>query len=297
MKQFILCLTVLTIFSVNPTPADQITNDLFLHLRADVGVTKDGLNRVSSWQDQSGFGHHAAQGDSLGQPLFVDNVLNGKPVLRFDGLNDFFNLVGQVLTSQQYSIFAVVNDTSVGSGHREILSNWTIPNGITSVFFGTTRHTSGLPREARLTDDFGGGTDLQNPVQGVGEIVNPLDHFIFTGISQTSDALIFQDENLIASKGFAISARDFSPPYVVGRQGSHDGEYWQGDIAELLVYNAELTQTEWQQNWDFLEDKYFVATPPDPIPEPSSWVLMGIGVLGILGMSWLRRKKVAKQAE
>ena len=43
---------------------------------------------VSAWSDQSGNGNDMSQGNATYQPTWVDGVLNGKPVLRFDGAND-----------------------------------------------------------------------------------------------------------------------------------------------------------------------------------------------------------------
>lgn len=40
----------------------------------------------------------------------------------------------------------------------------------------------------------------------------------------------------------------------------------------------------------------FDSSAGNVIPEPSTWLLLGIGVLGIFGMSWLRRRVRAKQA-
>ena len=63
------------------------TSDLLLWLKSDTGV--DTLNgTVSRWHDQSSNGNEAIQTDLSRQPLLVGNILNGKPVLRFNGLHD-----------------------------------------------------------------------------------------------------------------------------------------------------------------------------------------------------------------
>ena len=67
---------IYTIPTILPSPT--------LWLRADAGVVKGGDNLVSEWQDQSGNGHHAEQTSHADKPLFVANVLNNLPVLRFD---------------------------------------------------------------------------------------------------------------------------------------------------------------------------------------------------------------------
>jgi Ca2+-binding RTX toxin-like protein len=230
--------------------AHPVTSDLSLWLRADIGITSDAAGRVSTWTDQSGANHHASQSTENQQPQLVSGGLNGKPLVRFNGQNAFFRVSGQVLTSQMFSIFAVVNDTrsSDDGSFREIFSNWTPTNSDTSVFFGTAQTN---PVRARLSDDFG-------EQEGVGVLEEPATHFIFTGISGTTDASIYQGETLLASKGAPLSTRNLSEPYVIGNQGDTLFEYWQGDIAELLVYNRELSEEERQQNWAYLQEKYFL---------------------------------------
>lgn len=56
-----------------------------LWLKADSGLTLDANNRASAWEDASGNGNDASAAAATVQPLWVDGVINGKPVLRFDG--------------------------------------------------------------------------------------------------------------------------------------------------------------------------------------------------------------------
>lgn len=44
---------------------------------------------VARFEDLSGNGYHLTQGTANNRPLRVDNVINGRGVLRFDGTNDF----------------------------------------------------------------------------------------------------------------------------------------------------------------------------------------------------------------
>jgi hypothetical protein len=262
-----------------------------LWLEADVGVGTDGSGNLT-WQDQSGNGHNAASPSIGNNPTFVNNAFaTGKPTLRFDGAPQFLNITGQVLTNtQQYTVMAVVNDQrAAGDGNfREVFSNWSPTNTTTSVFLGTANTN---PVRARFTDDMGGATDPINTQTGVGAITNPSDHFIFSGESTGTDGFVFQNASLIAQKGSPISPRDVNVNdglYRVGTQGGF--ELWQGDIAELLVYDRALTSSEFQQNLDYLDAKYFA---PSSVPEPASLALLGFGGLGLLGYGWRRRRTVA----
>ncbi|GIV60235.1 MAG: hypothetical protein KatS3mg043_1324 [Rhodothermaceae bacterium] len=72
-----------------PTP-DQLPG-LELWLRSDLGVTFDA-GGVSSWADQSGHERHAVQPDGARRPAFVAHGLGSRPVLRFDGSDDYLAL-------------------------------------------------------------------------------------------------------------------------------------------------------------------------------------------------------------
>ena len=69
------------------------TDGLQLWLKADAGVTLNGSN-VSKWADQSGNNNDAIERDGDRQPLLVRDGLNGKPTIRFDGINDRLGLTG-----------------------------------------------------------------------------------------------------------------------------------------------------------------------------------------------------------
>jgi hypothetical protein len=90
------------------------TAGLQLWLRADAGV--DTLNgTVSIWHDQSGSGNDAIQASASRQPVLVAGVLNGKPAVRFDGVNDKLGFTGTTHMTQ-FSLFLVINNRSGSAG-------------------------------------------------------------------------------------------------------------------------------------------------------------------------------------
>lgn len=284
MKRTVLALIALTLINATSTYAGPVTGGLVEWLDANTGVTADGSGRVSGWADQSGSGHDASQLDPNLQPLLVNNALNGNAVLRFDASNSLA-IFGQVLTSQQFTIMAVVNDVTTSSssntGFREVFSNWTPSNNISSVFLGTTNAD---PVNARFTDEMGGATDPLHTQTGVGTITNPATHFIFTGVSDSTNAAIYQGSNAIATNGQPLSPRDLTTAYSIGTQGGF--EFWNGDIAEILVYDRALNSSELQANWDYLDQKFGTSS----VPEPSSFALLGLGGIGLAIHGYRRRR-------
>jgi hypothetical protein len=58
---------------------------LLQYIRADLGVTKDGSNRVSAWSDQHSSAKHYAQGTAANQPLYLaTGGPNSKPAVQLD---------------------------------------------------------------------------------------------------------------------------------------------------------------------------------------------------------------------
>ena len=55
-------------------------------------ITLNGSN-VAQWNDKSGNDSHATQPTAASQPTYTLNGLNGKPVLTFDGIDDFMSVL------------------------------------------------------------------------------------------------------------------------------------------------------------------------------------------------------------
>ena len=159
-----------------------------------------------------------------------------------------------MLSSQQYTILALVTDTHTDTNFHEVFSNWSSTNAGTSVFLGTTNQS---PVRARFTDYMGGADDPNHNQTGVGIISSPTVPFVLGGLNTSIDAGVYQNQTHIADNGAAIPARGLTSQYFVGDQGSENGEYWQGNIYEMLVYNGALTAQQMQQDWTYFQVKYF----------------------------------------
>ena len=79
-------------------------------LKADVLALSDGA-AVSSWTDSSGLANHATQGTSGARPIYKTNIVNAKPVVRFDGVDDFLTLGTALSVTADCCVF-VVHQTS-----------------------------------------------------------------------------------------------------------------------------------------------------------------------------------------
>ena len=249
---------------VKPIQTEQVLErGITLHLRASEGIEQDTDGRVSRWKDLSSSGHDASQADAPRRPTWIADGINGKPAIRFDGQRRFLQLAGQVLTSQQFTIFAVVRDSG-GQSHRTLFSNWNgaAGNAGTSLFLGTTSGSA-----VRLSDDFA----------GVGHLTTQQNPFLLIGHSTTDDVRIFQNLTELARKQTPLALRNLKTAYVLGQQGNIDGEYWYGDLAELLVFNRSLTDVERVTISRDLLNRYAITTTADPAaPSPRELALASL---------------------
>jgi len=230
--------------SPQPSTPDTLpqSDKLALWLRADQGVEADDAGRVQKWQDQSPAGHHAAQERESARPLLVRDAVSGRPALRFDGQSRFLHVQGQVLASQQHTIFAVASDNG-GPGHREIFSNWNggAGNSVTSMFLGLTGQAT-----VRFSDNFA----------PAGEVTEPAKPFVLSAISDEGEAAVYQNAGLLARRETPLAPRNLETAYVVGTQGNINGEFWNGDIAELIVFDRALYELERRQVVHYLAERY-----------------------------------------
>ena len=243
-------------FADQPHPAAEafpltlpVTDDIALHLRADAGVVTDDHGCVRQWSDQSPGSHDAAQDDEAARPLMVASAVHGRPAIRFDGQRRFLHVAGQVVTSQQFTILAVVSDRA-NDGHRGIFSNWNgaAGNSVTSLFLGLTGKNG-----VRLSDDFATAGAWPRD-----------EHLLLTAIAGEHEAALYANEDELGRIGAALAPRNLTTAYVIGQQGNIHGEYWHGDLAELIVFNRALSGEELRGVQRYLIGRYRLVEPPVP---------------------------------
>lgn len=82
---------------------------LGLWLESGWGVTRDGLNAVSSWLDRSLNRYNFTQAIGVNQPIWTEGEFGGNAGLIFDGINDSLevSVTNPFSTSGDFSFFAV----------------------------------------------------------------------------------------------------------------------------------------------------------------------------------------------
>jgi len=221
--------------------------NLKLWLKADAGITKDGSNYVSQWDDMSGNGNHAVQSTGGSQPLWVDNQLNGKPVLRFDGIDDFMN--SAISNVSNITIFCVVKSA--------LTSAWV---------GGFSLYNTGSP----LDYDINMGISIIGHASQNGKYWFTKDGANYTynnGSITNYETIEIQsiNNNTIATYYNGIGLQSYNIPaffninsYVIGARWvlSVINYYMSCDFSEIILYDDTLSAAQRQQVEQYLRTKY-----------------------------------------
>jgi hypothetical protein len=194
----------------------------------DGSTVTGALNR---WKDKSGNANDAVQNDSAKQPSVVSAELNGKSVVTFDGTDDnlSFSEIADIKTV--FWILKEKNQTSDGSNLHFLLgdsSKYDFHRG-SGTLWDSTYVADGIKNGVTRVDraDFDGlNTDI------------PADKYVMV--------TLLASEDLTATK--ITKDRDF-------------GRSWDGGIAEIIIYNQALSDTDRDSVETYLYNKWFGTAP------------------------------------
>jgi hypothetical protein len=201
-----------------------------LWLKAD-GTT----NSVAYWSDQSGLGEDATQNVAGNQPVLVENALNGRPVVHFDG-NQWLSLPNLMNGALEGEIFMVVRGS--GGGYYRMMA------------FGTSPYGSAYPWiDGKIYEDFGSTVQytVGNPPQLWSE------YHVYNISSKTND-WVARFDGLEEHRETANTVAFRSDP-LLGRALT---ENFAGDMAEIIVYGHVLTASERERVGAYLGGKYLL---------------------------------------
>lgn len=232
--------------SASPTSPDALTG-LYRWFKSDTGVTMDGSNRVSQWNDQSGnVGGDATQATTGNMPVYTAAVLDGYPSLRFTSASSQrLNLSLTSLAGSAYTIFLV-------TGRRSNATMYAI-GGITGA--GSSLHVGWVSATQWASQHFGSGFNVTLEAFLLGRF-HIVDSLLNTSFGRKIEA--YQD----ASTRAADTATGTPTIDGGGAIGMAIGSYWNGDIVEVVVYTRALTSVERAGVRAYLAAKY---------PSASAW--------------------------
>lgn len=227
-----------------------------LHLSADVGVTATS-GAVSAWADQ-GIGRvDGVQTNAARQPQLIDNALNGRPVIRFDGTDDMFILASNLFasTNTSYTVVAVLKTTDA---EAHILGTGSSGGGFLLSYGNALIVTGGL------------ATVKSNNSSGVrfsGDSIDDDAGHIVIGVVTTGASSVSVDDGAPATDTGNPNPFAYSRSTIGASDGSASGQArdpFAGDIAELIVIPGVIgpaNQAAFDQLVADLASKYGLTGP------------------------------------
>lgn len=203
--------------------------------------------QISAWYEinpQKQIKNNATQSSSSRRPIFRDNVVNGLPVLRFDGSNDYFDFDGSSLLNANYTIFAVAQ--------RRSGSDWNFFISGSSCSSSTDNLMVGYMSSYALQSHCGGGSgDVHFTLSSYSA---PIPKVFTAWFSQSVG------KKLRINGVTPITNSDKTPvTSFVGASIGKYAYYYSGDISEIIIFNRDLNDEERLAVEKYLSQKYAIS--------------------------------------
>ena len=232
--------------------------NLTLWLKADAGITLDGKNGVSRWADQSSRSNHLEQIDADRRPTVLTNTLNGLPTLQFrDDWLTRGNVLGtNLFSSNSVSLFVV--QRQLGSDTRTTTLAWR--GGSEQRLYLHATYDDNLSFQVGNPSAGGNVTTLQPPGW------DDAWHVISCHRNGTNGVIRVDGIAVTPPSVFTVEANaNQSADFIVG--SDHFGNTFNGEIAEILIFNEVLSVTDRQTVEETLLNKWAVARAPAALPD------------------------------
>lgn len=236
------------------------TAGLQLWLRADAGIKLNG-GAIAGWMDQSTAGNSAVQEKPAAQPQLVANGINGRPCVRFDGMDDYFVLPdGFADFRLGLTAFVVVRPAPGGAWSRFI--DLDVGPACDNIVFGRKDTADKLGFWVYANSATKGkveapGAVVPNEVQSFCAHLNP-----------AGKVTLYKNGAAVATGETTQPKSTSRKPNGIAKSNSGD-PYFKGDLFEILLYNRGLTEAERVFIESYLNAKYLDASTPPATIRPA----------------------------
>jgi|694.fasta_scaffold17646_2 hypothetical protein len=235
-------------------------------------VAADGA--VARWEDKSGNARHATQGTSGSRPLRKTSVQGGKDVLRFDGSDDSLSIASSTATfkflhSADSTVFAVFKSgTTSNPGQSTYGILYTCRSSFAVVGYGIDALDSSPLNDAislTILRGVGGSYNVYNEINGgfpsnqfalAAFVTKPTNGTAANRSDYRKNGGAASQNN--AATG-AASAANSQADLTLGMVPIDNAGFLNGDIAEIVIYNAALSDTDRASVENFLISKWHIT--------------------------------------
>jgi hypothetical protein len=254
---------------LSPWPSPVVAGGLQAWYRADEGVTADASNNVTAWTDLSGNGYHVSQTvDSTKEPLLVPGAMNGQPAVQFVPQQTLKTTDLENIESggSDVTVIAVIAPAATQSG------------GATVYSWGTDGNVAfGLSSNANNSYLLYWGTDTGSTVNTPPAAATPGQVQVLSEVKDGTTASAYLN-GLSVGMSTVPAGMAQTPASLALGNAAYPYYGFSGQIAEVLVYNRALSDTERHQVEAQLTAKYVNAdTNNNGIPD--TWEMQYLGNL------------------
>ena len=197
-------------------PNDYGTVDLWVAARKETGLS-DG-DAVSTATDWGALEKNLVQATEAAKPTYKTGILNGQPVYRFDGVDDFFAAASALGVSWKTSIVVAKYSAATFSSYPGLLSSSISNEGQcplqgnpgSAIFYNTALQTTTYWKDDTSYIE----SNMQAPMNAFGVVV------------------------IQRAAGWNSGAQ-----VQVGKDRTFAGRFWVGDVAEVIYFREELDST------------------------------------------------------
>ncbi len=208
---------------------------------SDASSITESSGIVSQVNDKSGNDKNATASDSV-RPTLVSSIQNGRSILRFDGDDDYLN-INSSINYRTIFVVAKSDDTS--------FSNYP---GIIGDFTGTS------PNNGHIVNGVDGTTKLASATSNYSSAYR--NGTLIAGSSGHN----FAPLNEFWIGAFELPLNSTNTTSAIGMING-GGRYWDGDIAEIIVYSTTLDITDRAIVENYLSVKWGIAVAGPTAPD------------------------------
>jgi hypothetical protein len=240
----------------DPVAAAVPRTGLALWLRSDFGVVPGTGSNVVSWIDISGSGHDATQSTTANQPTLVTSAINGWSGIKFNGSPQNLTLPTNFSSFSGSTIFVVVQPNTVAAGARII----DLGNGATSDNIQIQEPTN--TGAAFYVYNAATPTSVTSS-----SALTLKQYHLLEVVDSATTATIFTDGVQGAQNTAMNVITNISRANNVIGKSSSGTNFFNGQIAELLVYSSTLTTDQIADVEAYIASRYQIASqvPVAPI--------------------------------
>jgi hypothetical protein len=186
---------------------------------------------ITQWNDQSGLNHHALQANPTLRALLEANVVNGRPVLRFDADDGYTTSLVLNTPCTVFAVYAVRTAEALARRAVNGSNNWLLgPYGPVHEFYNASGFTGG-------------------PASAPGQFVVQ---------AAWQDGGVSRNFLNGAFVGAALGAGGGPGTFGLGTGGSAF-EPLDGDLAEVIAYDSALCEANLTDVWNYLAAKFALS--------------------------------------